>query len=70
MVQIIFDTLAADGEIHVSGLGTFDVITRHARQGRNPKTQEAIEIPATKTMRFRAGKGAQGPDESCGQRNA
>jgi DNA-binding protein HU-beta len=40
----------------VSGFGTFAVSERKARTGRNPKTGEAIEIPASKSAKFKAGK--------------
>ena len=39
------------------GFGTFEVKERAARTGRNPSTGEAIEIPASKTPTFKAGKG-------------
>jgi DNA-binding protein HU-beta len=56
VVQTILDTLKAGGDVRITGLGVFDVTSREARQGRNPKTQEAVEIPAAKVVRFRAGK--------------
>ena len=40
----------------LTGFGTFSVSKRKARNGRNPKTGEAIKIPATKVPRFKAGK--------------
>ena len=39
------------------GFGTFYVGKRAARSGRNPRTGEAIAIAASKTPKFRAGKG-------------
>ena len=39
------------------GFGTFDVTERKAREGRNPKTGEAINIAAKKVPVFKAGKG-------------
>jgi len=46
-----------DGEaVRISGLGTFDVAARPAREGRNPQSGEAIKIAASKAVRFRAGK--------------
>ena len=39
------------------GFGTFSTGKRAARVGRNPRTGEALKIPATKTVRFRAGAG-------------
>lgn len=40
----------------VPGLGVFSVSDRAARTGRNPKTKEPIEIPASRSVRFKAGK--------------
>jgi len=49
-------TAVAKGEtVRLVGFGTFDISSRKARTGRNPKTKEAIEIPASKAPRFRPG---------------
>lgn len=40
----------------VPGLGSFSVTSRKARKGRNPATGEAMKIPASKNVRFKAGK--------------
>lgn len=40
----------------IPGLGSFQVTERKAREGRNPRTKEAISIPASKNVRFKAGK--------------
>ena len=40
----------------VPGLGSFAVSQRKAREGRNPRTKEKIRIPASKGVRFKAGK--------------
>ena len=46
-----------DGEkVQLVGFGSFEVKSRAARTGRNPKTKEAIEIPASKVPVFKAGK--------------
>ena len=52
------DTAAlADGdEVRLVGFGTFEVKRREARMGRNPKTKEAIPIPASKVPAFKPGK--------------
>ena len=42
--------------VSLIGFGTFAVKTRAARQGRNPKTKETIEIPASKAVTFKVGK--------------
>lgn len=43
-------------KVNISGFGTFTVSARKARTGRNPKTGEPIEIPASRSAKFRAGK--------------
>ena len=48
--------LAKGDRVQVSGFGIFEVKTREARVGRNPKTKEAINIPATKVPSFKASK--------------
>ncbi|HWU69843.1 MAG TPA: HU family DNA-binding protein [Pseudoxanthomonas sp.] len=42
--------------VAVVGFGTFQVRARAARTGRNPKTKETIQIPASKNPVFKAGK--------------
>jgi DNA-binding protein HU-beta len=42
------------------GFGTFSVTKRAARKGRNPQTGKAINIPAKKVVKFKAGAGLQG----------
>ena len=48
--------LARGEEINLIGFGSFTVTDRPARQGRNPRTGEATEIPASKAPKFKAGK--------------
>ena len=55
--QGVNEGLTADGKVVVTGFGSFEVKARAARAGRNPKTGEAITIPAHKAVTFRAGKG-------------
>lgn len=40
----------------IPGFGSFQVTERAARKGRNPSTGETIDIPASKSVRFKAGK--------------
>jgi DNA-binding protein HU-beta len=42
--------------VSISGFGTFSVGNRAARTGRNPQTGATIQIPASKTPKFKAGK--------------
>lgn len=55
--DIVTETLAQREEkVVVTGFGTFEVRDRAARAGQNPRTGEAIVVPAQKTPSFRAGK--------------
>jgi DNA-binding protein HU-beta len=60
-VNMIFDdivsALKANDKVNISGFGTFTVSQRKARQGRNPKTGETIEIQASRSAKFKPGKG-------------
>ncbi|MEZ9997270.1 HU family DNA-binding protein [Vibrio sp. 10N.261.46.A3] len=50
-------TILADGDdVTLVGFGTFKITHRAAREGRNPKTGEAIQIAASKSPTFKAGK--------------
>lgn len=54
--EIIREKLVANRKMSISGLGIFGVRERAARTGKNPKTGEVVEIPATKVPFFKAGK--------------
>ena len=56
MIMTISEALEEGEKVQLVGFGTFDVGTRKARTGRNPRTGEEIEIPASKLPRFKAGK--------------
>ena len=59
-VDAVFSTisneLSSGGEVRLVGFGTFVVTNRAATTGRNPRTGEAIQIPASKQPKFRPGK--------------
>lgn len=55
-IEIVGEELSAGNEVRLVGFGTFKVIQKKARKGINPKTLKAIDIPATKTPKFVAGK--------------
>ena len=55
-IDAITDALVAGDKVQLVGFGIFDVKERAARTGRNPKTKEVINIPATKTPLFKPGK--------------
>ena len=52
----IVDALKDGEKVQLVGFGSFEVKHRAARTGRNPKTKEAITIPASSTPAFKAGK--------------
>lgn len=54
--ETITDTLAKGEKVRISGFGVFETVERAARKGRNPQTGEEIDIPATVTPKFKAGK--------------
>ena len=56
VLDSISGALAKGGEVRLVGFGTFSVAQRAATTGRNPRTGEAIQIPASKQPKFKAGK--------------
>lgn len=60
-VDAVFDSITGSlqggGEVRLVGFGTFSVANRKASTGRNPRTGESIQIPASKQPKFKAGKG-------------
>jgi len=56
LLEEIKKTLSKGKEVTLTGFGTFKVVKRKARTGRNPKTGEEIKIPAQKVPRFKPGK--------------
>ncbi len=59
-VDAVFDSissaLSSGGDVRLVGFGTFSVASRKATTGRNPRTGETINIPASKSPKFKAGK--------------
>jgi DNA-binding protein HU-beta len=53
----IEDALKKHDEVRLVGFGTFATAERKAGTGRNPRTGEEMAIPASTTVRFKAGKG-------------
>jgi len=60
-VEAVFDSitgsLKSGDEVRLVGFGTFSVANRKASEGRNPRTGDKIQIPASKQLKFKAGKG-------------
>lgn len=54
-LETIAEALEKDDKVALIGFGTFSVAEKAARTGFNPRTKAAIEIPARKTVKFKAG---------------
>ncbi len=57
VIDSITNALKSGDTVSLVGFGTFQVKQRNARQGRNPRTGETIQIAASKVPSFKAGKG-------------
>ena len=55
-IDVVSDELKKSEKIQLVGFGTFEVIERAAREGRNPLTGEKMKIKASKAPKFKAGK--------------
>lgn len=56
VLESIVNAVASGDKVQLVGFGTFEVRERSERTGRNPRTKEAIVIPASKQPVFKAGK--------------
>lgn len=56
MLDTIVKTVSKDEKVQVVGFGTFELHSRSARQGRDPRTNTPITIPASRVPAFKAGK--------------
>ena len=56
-IDVVTEALQAGDKVALVGFGTFSVGERAARVGQNPQTSKKIEIAASKTPKFKAGKG-------------
>ena len=56
VLDAVVEALASGDKVSVVGFGSFEVRERGERTGRNPRTKEAIVIPASKQPVFKAGK--------------
>ncbi|MBR4109484.1 MAG: HU family DNA-binding protein [Oscillospiraceae bacterium] len=54
--ETVTESLVKGDKVQVSGFGIFEVKAREARIGRNPRTKETIQIPATRLPAFKASK--------------
>jgi Bacterial nucleoid DNA-binding protein len=56
MLDILAEALKKDQAVSIHGFGSFKVVQRAARKGRNPQTGEEIHIPASKAVKFTPSK--------------
>jgi DNA-binding protein HU-beta len=56
VIESVIDALKSKDKVQIVGFGTFEVHHRAARKGRNPRTREALTIPASSYPVFKAGK--------------
>jgi DNA-binding protein HU-beta len=56
-IKSVTNEIKAGEKVTLIGFGTFSVTLKAARKGINPRTKEVIDIPAKKTVRFKAGSG-------------
>ncbi|WP_461878703.1 HU family DNA-binding protein [Fusicatenibacter sp.] len=55
-IDVVSEELKKGEKVQLVGFGTFEVSERAAREGRNPQTGETMEIKASRTPKFKAGK--------------
>ena len=56
VINAIVEAVANDEKVQIVGFGTFEARCRSERQGREPRTNSPITIPASKVPAFKAGK--------------
>jgi len=54
-MESVTEALAKGERVSLVGFGSWKVVMRQSRKGRNPRTKEVIEIPAKKVVKFVAG---------------
>ncbi len=60
VLECIAKGLVGDRKVQIQGFGTFMAKERKARMGRNPQTNQPIQIPASMTVTFRPGQDLKG----------
>ena len=59
-IETTMEALKSDDRVALVGFGSFSVLTRNARTGRNPQTGKTINIPSKKVVKFKAGSDLAG----------
>jgi DNA-binding protein HU-beta len=60
VLSSIVKGIKSSGKVQIVGFGSFEVKSRAARTGRNPKTGESMQIPASKSLGFKAAAALKG----------
>lgn len=60
VLSSIVKGIKSSGKVQIVGFGSFEVKSRAARTGRNPKTGESMQIPASKSLGFKAASALKG----------
>jgi DNA-binding protein HU-beta len=55
-MEAVQEAISKGDKVVLVGFGSFQVVERASREGRNPRTGEPIKIPAKKVVKFKAGK--------------
>ena len=55
-IDVVADALKKGDKVQMVGFGTFEVVERAEREGRNPQTGATMKIAASKSPKFKAGK--------------
>ncbi len=55
-IEVVTEELKKGDKVQLVGFGTFEVVKRKARDGRNPQTGKTMKIAASKAPKFKAGK--------------
>lgn len=55
LLEVVRDRVAKGERVSLAGFGTFERVRRNARVGRNPRTREAVKIPARNAPSFKPG---------------
>ena len=56
LIDVITNGVVSGSDVRLNGIGTLSAADTEARQARNPKTGEAIDVPASKRVAFKASK--------------
>ncbi len=74
VAQGILDTmtqsLAEGRRVEIRGFGSFDLLFRHPRIGRNPLSGQKVQVPAKYVVRFKVGKDMRAGVDSCAKKQA